>query len=197
MFGVTAMKYFLLLTCVLTISTAAWSQPTTAYYGVALGSFDYQEEDFGGTTLFTDTTDSYRLMVGYQFSEHLSFEGGWGKTGTLRDSAIFDTFAGPLSVDFQSEFTILTVRLLGVLPFDSGITLLGGLGYADMEQKYTYDVLGEGPRSSEVSGGEPTYFAAVQYDWERFAMRLAYEKYDDFDSIVEITETSLGFFYKL
>jgi hypothetical protein len=75
--------------------------------------------------------------------------------------------------------------------------LLGGLGYADMEQKYTYDVLGEGPRSSEVSGGEPTYFAAVQYDWERFAMRLAYEKYDDFDSIVEITETSVAFFYKL
>lgn len=191
------MRYVVLLASILALPTSVWAQPTSAYYGVALGSFDYQEEDFGGTTLFTDTTDSYRLMVGYQFTEHLTFEGGWGEAGTLRDFRTFDTSVGPVTVDFRSEFEILTVRLLGVLPFDSGVTLLGGLGYADMEQEYTYDVSGTGSRTSKVSGGEPTYFAAVQYDWDRVAVRLAYEKYDDFDGIVEIAETSLSFLYKL
>lgn len=191
------MRFVGLWLCALSLSPSAWGQSDAAYYGLALGSFEYDEEDFGGTPLFRDTTDSYRLMVAYQFSEHLMVEGGWGKTGTLRDTNEVDTIFGPVTVDFQSELKVLMVRLLGVLPFDSGLKLLGGMGYADIDQDFTYDLLGVGVQTGDVNGGEPTYYAGIQYDWDRFALRLAYEKYDTFDDVSDIAETSISFFYKL
>jgi hypothetical protein len=41
-----------------------------------------------------------------------------------------------------------------------------------------------------------TYFAGAQYDWDRFAIRLGYEKYD-FGGDVDVDETSVTFWYKL
>jgi hypothetical protein len=131
-------------------------------------------------------------MVGYQFSEHLAVEGGWGKTGDIVDTLELPPFG---DFEFRSEFEILTIRLLGVLPFDNGVTLLGGLGYADMKQKVTISD-STFSSSGESSGNEPTFFAAAQYDWERVAVRLGYEKYN-FDGDVDVAETSVSFFYKL
>jgi hypothetical protein len=48
----------------------------------------------------------------------------------------------------------------------------------------------------DASANNPAYFLGAQYDLERFALRLGYEKYD-FDGDVDATETSLTFFYKL
>ena len=100
--------------------------------------------------------------------------------------------------NFHSEFEILTIRLLGVLPFDNGLSLLGGLGYADSEEKITL-VNANDPGDSieiEISSNDPTYYVAAQYDWDRLAMRLGYEKYD-FDGDLDVAETSVTFFYKL
>jgi hypothetical protein len=171
----------------------AQAQPESAYYGLQLGSFDYNDSD-----VFADDASSYRLLVGYQFMEHLAVEGGYGDSGKIRDSADFISTGGGITVDFTGEFKILIVRLMGVLPFDSGITLLGGLGYADMEFDQTYVVSGaqSGTTSFDDSGGEATYFAGVQYDWDRVALRLGYEKYD-FSGDIDVKETSLTFFYKL
>jgi hypothetical protein len=191
------MRYLLLLVGALALAPSARAQFDTAYYGVALGSFDYTEDNFGGERLFDASGDSYRLMVGYLFNEHMAFEGGYGKASSLRDSSDFVSFGVPYTVDFRSELKILTVRFLGVLPFDNGITLLGGIGYADMDQDATYDRIGIGPLTLEAEDGVPTYFAGVQYDWDRVAVRLAYEKYDDFDEVIGINETSVAFFYKL
>jgi Outer membrane protein beta-barrel domain len=192
------MRYVLVMVLAIAVVPAGGAQPASAYYGLAYGSFDYSEDDGLGNEIVTDTTDSYRLMVGYQFNEHLAFEGGWGKTSSIVDSTAFD--AGPpfgiVAIDFHSDIEILTVRFLGVLPFDSGITMLGGLGYADMKQDVTIDYIGFGQQSYDVDGGEVTYFAGVQYDWERVALRLGYEKYD-MGNGVDIAETSLAFFYKL
>lgn len=190
------MRYLLLLVCALALAPSVGAQPATAYYGVALGSFEYEESDFG-QSLFADTSSSYRLMVGYLFNEHFAVEGGWGKTGTLRDSTTFVDSSGSFTVDFRSEFKILTVRAVGMLPFDNGITLLGGIGYADMGLKFSYDVVGFGVQSFDVDDGTPTYFGGVQYDWDRVAVRLAYEKYSDIEDGVSMAETSLSFFYKL
>ena len=35
----------------------------------------------------------------------------------------------------------------------------------------------------------PAYYVGAQYDWDRVALRLGYEKYD-FDGDVDATETS-------
>ena len=107
-------------------------------------------------------------------------------------------FISVLPANFHSEFEILTIRLLGVLPFDNGLSLLGGLGYADSEEKITL-VNANDPGDSieiEISSNDPTYYVAAQYDWDRLAIRLGYEKYD-FDGDLDVAETSVTFFYKL
>jgi OOP family OmpA-OmpF porin len=90
---------------------------------------------------------------------------------------------------------MLTLRLLGVLPFDNGISLVGGLSYADVEQDITLSD-GNSQASFEFSSNDPAYYIGAQYDWDRIALRLAYEKYD-FDGDVDGAETTLTFFYKL
>jgi hypothetical protein len=177
---------------ILGFASTATAQPESAYYGLALGSFDYQEEPF-----LTDSGDSWRLMVGYQLLEHLAVEGGLGKTGVLEQTA---TITGPPAgtITLSTEFQSLMIRMLGVMNFDSGVTLLGGIGYAEMNQDFavTSNLPGFISASDDQDIGEPTYYVGAQYDWDRFALRLAYEKYD-FSGDVDVEETTLTFFYKL
>lgn len=180
---------------VLGFASTATAQPESAYYGLALGSFDYQED--GG--VIDDTTDSWRLMVGYQLLEHLMVEGGIGKTGVVKGSeTVVDPVLGPVTINLNTEFQSLMIRMLGVMNFDSGVTVLGGIGWAEMNQDF--DVTFSNPIIPPASGdqdiGEPTYYAGVQYDLDRFAVRLAFEKYD-FSGGVDVEETSIVFFYKL
>ena len=192
------MKYLLLALLALAAAPRVQAQPESAYYGVALGDFDFEEHNFLGFpgVPVADTVSSYRLMVGYQFMEHLSVEGGYGKSGTIRDRITLPTFpSGTVDLDVGYEFTMLTIRLLGVLPFDNGVSLLGGLGYTDM--KVDRDVTdGVDALSDDQSSNEPGYYIGAQYDWDRVAVRLSHEKFD-FEGDVDLTETSLSFFYKL
>jgi hypothetical protein len=193
------MRFLLLVALAMTVVPAALAQPTSAYYGLAIGEFDYREDDGLGTDVVTDKVDSYRLMVGYQFTENLAFEGGWGTTDDVVEPVDFN-FGFPVGVlpgTVTYEFEILTVRFLGVLPFDNGITLLGGLGYADMDWEGLFNFGDFGQVELDLSEGDLTYFAGVQYDWDSFAIRLGYEKYDVSEDFIDIDETSLAFFYKL
>jgi opacity protein-like surface antigen len=173
------------------------AQDGTAYYGISLGEFDYTDNGFG-EDFFSDTVSAWHLMVGYQFMEHLAVEGAYGQSDTIRDTR---TFPGLLpgqtdEVEFVSELDqILTIRLLGVLPFDNGVSLMAGIGYADIKQDIAVNVNGAPALSGEVSGNNPAYYAGAQYDWDRVALRLAYEQYDFEDA--DATEISLTFFYKL
>ena len=190
------MKHLLLAVLALAAVHTATAQPESAYYGLSLGNFEYEESDsFGGGVLFSDKVSSYRLMVGYQFMEHMGVEGGYGKTGTIRDTLTLVGPTGTVDVAFRSEFKILTIRILGVLPLDN-FALLGGLGYADMKQDFAVNVGGLGEQSGDVTGNEPAYYLGAQYNWDRFAVRLGFEKYD-FEDGVDVSETSLSFFYKL
>lgn len=174
------------------------AQAGAAYYGLALGNFDFEENNFLGIpgAQVSDKVSSYRLMVGYQFMEHLSVEGGYGKVGAIRDTTTVATFpAGTVDLSARYEFKMLTIRLLGVLPFDNGVSLLGGLGYNDL--RVDLDVTdGVISRSFDNSTNEPGYYFGAQYDWDRVAVRLAYEKFD-FGGDTDVNETSIVFFYKL
>jgi opacity protein-like surface antigen len=190
------MKYLLLALLVLGVASTVQAQPESAYYGVALGNFDYDEKDLAGNSFVSDKVSSYRLMVGYQFMEHLSVEGGFGKTGTIRDTATVPVFpTGTVNLNISYEFRMLTIRLLGVLPFDNGVSLLGGLGYTDMKIDFELSD-GVNSVSDDETSNEPGYYVGAQYDWDRVAVRLAYEKFD-FDGDIDVTETSLSVFYKL
>ena len=107
-------------------------------------------------------------------------------------------FSPPVS--FSGDIRILTLRLLGVLPFDNGLALMGGISYSDMKQDFELTD-GTNTISGDRSSNEPAFYLAAQYNWERFAVRLGYEKHDFGDSpfgeIAEVKETSIAFFYKL
>jgi hypothetical protein len=188
----------LLALLVLAVAPAAQAQDGTAYYGLSIGEFDYEENLIGEP--FADSASTWHLMVGYQFLEHLSVEGSYGQSGRISDSL---TFPGILPgqqdvLSYDTELDrILTIRLLGVLPFeDAGISLMAGIGYADVKQEIDLGLNGTPIASADVSANNPAYFVGVQYDWERIALRLGYEQYD-FDGDVDATEASLTFFYKL
>jgi hypothetical protein len=174
------------------VTPSVHAQDGAAYYGLSLGEMDYTDQPF------SDSASTWHLMVAYQFNEHLAVEGSYGQTNTIRAT---QTFPGQLpgqvdEVSYATEFgKILTVRLLGVLPFDWGVSFRAGVGYAAVDQDIDLAVNGRPFASGEISGSDPAYFVGVQYDWDRFAMRLGYEKYD-FDQ-VDADETSLTFFYKL
>jgi opacity protein-like surface antigen len=190
------MKHWLFAMLALAVAPLAHAQPESAYYGLSLGNFDYDESVGFGDQKIADTVSSYRVMVGYQFMEHLGVEGGYGQTGTIRDTVTLPTFpAGTLDLNFSYEFKILTVRLLGVLPFDNGLSLLGGLGYSDMKVDFG---ISDGVTSVEndENTNEPGYYIGAQYDWDRVGVRIGYEKYD-FEGDVDVSETMLSFFYKL
>jgi opacity protein-like surface antigen len=175
---------------------AVHAQDGAAYYGISFGEFDYAEGDDTGSDFIDDTVSSWRLTVAYQFNEHLAFEGGYGQTGTMRSSFTVPTFpSGTVDLDFSAEFSrILNVRLLGVLPLDN-VKLMAGLGYSDV--KFEFDLTdGVDTLSGDESSNELGYYFGVQYDWDRFAMRLGYEKFD-FDGDVDASETMLTFFYKI
>jgi opacity protein-like surface antigen len=175
----------------LVAAPAADAQDGSAYYGIAFGDFEYDEGDFG----ISDKASSWRLMINYQFMEYLAVEGGYGQTGTLRETFAVPTFpTGTTDLNLSADFQILTVRLLGVLPLDN-FKLLGGLGYSDMKGDFEL-TFGVDSASVDIDSNEPGYYVGVQYDWDRVAVRLGYEKFD-FDGDVDVAETMLSFFYKL
>jgi len=184
----------LLALVVLAAAPAAHAQDGTAYYGLAIGEFDYEDALFPGFEAFSDTASTWHLQVGYQFMEHLAVEGAYGESKTIRDTNIL---LGD-EVTYESGLDrILTIRLLGVLPFGkSGFSVMGGLGYADIKQEIGVNVNGVTVGTLDVSANNPTYLVGAQYDFERLALRLGYEKYD-LDGDVDAYETSLTFFYKL
>ena len=173
-----------------------------AYYGLSLGDFEYTEGDEFGD-LFDDSVSSWHLMINYMFMEHLGVEGSYGKTSTIRDSFTFVTGGQPPTVDigFETEISMLTIRLVGVLPFDNGLSLMAGVGYADVDQDIDLSQNGVPAQSLEISENNPAYYVGVQYDWDRVALRLAYQQYDfsgdTFQSDIDAAETTLTFFYKL
>lgn len=195
------MRTLLLALLALAATATIEAQPESAYYGLALGKFDFQENDFAGRPIIDDKVGSTRLLVGYQFLEHLGVEGGYGQTRTIRGTATV-LFPGspPFSLDAAYQFKGLSLRLLGVLPFDNGVTLVGGIGYTDIKFKYNVTD-GVDTDSGSENLNEPGYYVGVQYDWDRVGVRLAHEKLDldggYFSSDVDASETTVVFFYRL
>ncbi|HEX7237309.1 MAG TPA: outer membrane beta-barrel protein [Gammaproteobacteria bacterium] len=171
---------------------AVHAQDGSAYYGVSLGEFNYSE-----TGDIDDTASSWKLSINYQFLDHLAVEGAYGQTGDFHSTITVPTFpVGTVDLDFKAEYSrIFAIRMLGILPFKSGVSLMGGLGYSQM--KFKVD-LSDGQSSVSIDQDENNlgYYAGVQYDWDRFAMRLGYEMFD-LDSGRDANETMLSFFYKL
>jgi len=185
------------------LTPAIEAQPDSAYYGLSIGEFDYSDRAAGLPGVFNDSVDSWRVTIGYQFLKHFAFEGSYGKTSTIRDTvpglAPGSTFA------FETELDkILGFRALGTFPFENGLSLMAGMGFVGFEQDVALSLNGAPFLGGEIEEDYlPAFYFGVQYDWERVALRLSYEKWD-FDSGAqaafvgaEAEEVALTFFYKI
>jgi hypothetical protein len=185
------------------LTPAIEAQPESAYYGVSIGEFDYSDRAAGLGVVFNDSVSSWRVTIGYQLSKHFAFEGTYGKTGTVRDTV--SRSPGSTEFGFETELSrILGFRALGTLPFDNGLSLMAGVGFLDFEQEIALSFNGAPFLSGEVEkGGQFAYYVGFQYDWDRVALRLSYEKWDFGSGAVlvfvgaDAEEIALSFFYKI
>ena len=182
----------LLALLTLGVAPAVHAQDGNAYYGVSVGEFNYNESG-----ALDDTASSWKLMINYQFLDHLAVEGAYGQTGDFHSTITVPTFpVGTVDLHYSAEYSrIFAIRMLGILPFKSGLSLMGGLGYSQM--KFEFDLTdGQSSISGDADENNLGYYAGVQYDFDHFAMRLGYEMFD-LDSGRDANETMLSFFYKL
>ena len=99
---------------------------------------------------------------------------------------------------------ILGFRALATLPFDNGLSLMAGVAFIYIEQDIALSLNGAPFLSGEIDRqGQLAYYLGAQYDWDRVALRLSYEKLD-FGSDAALIfvgadahEVALSFFYKL
>jgi hypothetical protein len=185
------------------LTPAIEGQLDSAYYGLSIGELDYSNRAAGLGGKLGGSTESWRVMIGYQFLKHFAFEGTYGKTGTVVDAA--QGLLPSNELRFDTELSkILGFRALGTVPFDNGLSLIAGGGFVYIEQYVALSINGAPFLSGDIDrGGQLTYYLGAQYDWERVAVRLSYEKLDFNKEAAVIFvgadahEVALAFFYKL
>lgn len=173
------MKHLICLGLSLAFVQAANAQDRSGpYMGVSVGSFSYEEDVDELGLGIDDSTNTYRLMGGYRFSESFALEGGWGRTGDIKESFSepFPPF-GILTFDIGAEFEVLTVRGLGFIPFER-VSLLGGIGYYDADIDVTVSVPGFGSETEGTSEDGATLIGGLEFNLERVDIRAELEWFD-------------------
>ena len=173
------MKYLICLGLSLAFVQAAAAQDRSGpYMGVSVGSFSYEEDVDELGLAIDDSTSTYRLLGGYRFSESFALEGGWGRTGDIKESFSepFPPF-GTITFDVAAEFEVLTVRGLGFIPFEK-VSLLGGIGYYDADIDVTVSVPGFGSETEGASEDGATLIGGLEFNLERFDIRTELEWFD-------------------
>jgi hypothetical protein len=200
------MKTLLLPLCSLlafALTRALEAQPESAYYGVSIGAFDYSDRAAGLGDKFHGSASAWRATIGYQFLTHFAFEGSYGETSTL--SAMAKGAQPSTELEFETEFSkILGFRALGTFPFDNGLSLMAGAEFVYIEQDLALSINGIPFFSANVDrNGQLAFYLGAQYDWDRVAVRLSYQKFD-FSSEAAAAfiaadghEVALSVFYKL
>ena len=174
------MKHLIYLGMSLAFVHAAAAQEANSgpYMGFSVGSFSYEEEDEESGLVIDDTSTGYRLMGGYRFTDNFAVEGGWGKTGDIQDSYTesIPPF-GNFTLNISGEYEVLTVRALGIIPFER-VSLLGGLGYYSADLDLTVGIPGFGEGSASDSDDGATLVGGLEFNLERIDIRTELEWFD-------------------
>jgi OOP family OmpA-OmpF porin len=167
-------------------AAAAQEESSGAYMGFSVGSFNYEEDG-----LIDDSSTGYRIMGGYRFSENFAVEGGWGKTGDIQDSYTesIPPF-GDFTLDLTGEYEVMTVRALGIVPFEN-LSLIGGLGYYDADLDLTVGIAGLGEESFSDSDDGATLVGGLEFNLDRIDIRTELEWFD-VDDGAEAWDLSVG-----
>lgn len=155
------------------------------YLGGGVGSFEYEKNLLGvdpASSHFSDTSSSWKLFSGYDFSEHFGAEISIGSSGEVSHNYfVQDPFFGTLNFAADLEFMLTTVRLMSYLRFADGALFAGvGMFDADVDIDRTINDSFGGSFSSSVTGADngATALLGVQWQFSQIMVRLEYEWFD-------------------
>ena len=169
------------------------------YVGIGLASFRY-EEDVNFLLLSPEhvskSVTAQKLFGGFEFNDYVGIEIAYGKSGDVRASRsenIFDF--GLVTSTYETDFTITSLRVIGMLPRDWGV-LLGGLGYfsadSDIAVRVSADCCTPFSTGGSISDDGLTTMLGIEWRFGRFgtryALRLEYEHWD----ISEVDTSAIG-----
>jgi hypothetical protein len=187
-----------LVVCLLLLAGSAADAQESVYVGLGLGSFDY-EEKFVDPILGTvsDSVNSYKLIGGFELSQHFAIEVSYGKTDDILQTGSADVPPfGIISSRLSIEYTKTAVRLLGQWPLDP-VVLLGGLGYfsgeGDFQEYLAADCCGTATNEGSISDDGTLAMLGIEWRFGRFGtrygLRLEYEWWD----ISGVDASTVGF----
>ena len=93
------------------------------YVGAGVGLTQIEDDEAGLS--FDDSAIGWRVLAGYQFTDHFAIEGGYFDSGEAEDSI--------LGFDVDIELTGFTVFGVGIIPLNDAWELFGKAGYYDGE----------------------------------------------------------------
>jgi OmpA-OmpF porin, OOP family len=184
-----AMPVAVVLLCVSSAHAQEWDG-SGAYTGASLSQLRYKERD--GDFSISDTASAYRLLGGYRFNQHFAMEGSWGSSSGIKQS-YDDSFLGT-PFDLKGKFETYTLRAVGMLPLRS-VGLFGGVGYYDSDTKWTASAPGLGSESFKIGDDGATLIGGMQFDMNRFRLRLEYEWFDT-DSNIDASTLGFGMMFR-
>jgi OOP family OmpA-OmpF porin len=127
------------------------------YVGLDVGRADFGDEN--------DT--AFKILGGYQFHRNFAAEIGW--------SQLFDKDVGGIN----AEVTALEVVGVGMFPVAPQLSLLGKLGFANVE----VEALGQSDDKTELTWG-----LGVQYDVSRnLGARVQWQRYETDEEVDLLT----------
>lgn len=191
------MKHLVYLGVSLAFVHAAAAQGNRGgYMGFSLGSLSYEEEDEDfGVEVIDDTTSAYRIIGGYRFNDNFALEGGWGETGDIEGGFTeFIPGIGDITLNLSGEYEVLTVRALGIVPFER-VSLLGGVGYYDADLDFTISVTGFGAVEGEAGDDGATLVGGFEFNLEHLDIRTEIEWFDS-DDAVQAWDFSVGLLFR-
>ena len=134
-----------------------------------------------------DSADiSVRGSVGYQFNPKVGAEFGYTSFGTLFEST-------DSSVSAKQEASAWTLSVLGMMPMNDQLALLGRFGFAMYDVNNSGTV--QGVPVEEKSSTKPYLALGLNYDLsESFALRTEYQVYTDISGVNGVKDNVRGLY---
>ena len=134
------------------------------------------------TSLDEDDT-SYKITVGYDYSKNIAIEAAYVNFGDFNLDANETGVANPLVGRFDADTDGVSLAVVGKLPLANNFSLLGKIGayYWNSDTDTSVTQSGAPVAINEVDDDGTDFFYGVgaQYDFNQFAVRAEYERYND------------------
>ena len=155
------------------------------YIGTGIGVTQIDDEEGRDGIALDDSPAGWRLIAGFEFGEYFAFEAAYVVTGDVNGTLARAGIDFPDPIDFETDFSALTISVIGTLPMSNSAGLFGKLGYFDGQMDLDLSPFGvtDDIEESGISAG-----GGIKWELtENFVIRSEIDWYDtDVDTIWSI-----------